>query len=167
AVVLRAVLDLTLVDAQARLLRRDEEAARDLELRIEQLLHSVEGERLRDDGIIVVPTGGGVRMEQPAPVAKVERHLLESERRLDTATHGVQDRVRRVGGGQRRRDLEELLETGAMPRSALGLLRRLDRDRRVLGERDEHLDLVRGRTLSVQGLAHREDSENPSLGIFE
>ena len=56
-VALRAVLDVIGVDPRAGLVVRDEIAARDLEVRIEQRAHRVERHRTQDCGIVHFPAG--------------------------------------------------------------------------------------------------------------
>ena len=133
-VVLRAVPDLAVIDAQAGLLVRHQVAAGDVERRIEEPPDRIERRRLGHDGIVDVPTGGRMRLQQPGErIEQMEGDLLETERGLDAATDRPQDLVGRLGRGQRRRDLEQLFQPGAVSCRARRLLRGFDRDRSVAG----------------------------------
>ena len=86
---------------------------------------------------------------------------------MNAAADRLEDRLRRLRGGQRRRHLQQLLETGAMARRPLRLLRGLDRNRGVGRECAEHFELGIVRPTAAAGLSDREDREHPPFGILE
>ena len=109
-----------------------------------------------------------MRSQQPRlRLREMQRDPLEPECGLDAAAHRPENRIGRLRGRQARRHVEQLLEARTVERCPLGLLSRIDRDRSVLRERDENLDLIGSRPSSVEGLPDREDPEDPALRVLE
>ena len=100
-------------------------------------------------------------------VAQRREHVLEAERVAHAGADSAQDLVGDRLGGQAGRDLEELLERDLVPRRLGRLLRRLHGERGVIGERDEHVELLVGRTAPADRLVDRQDAEQMAVGVAQ
>jgi hypothetical protein len=111
-----------------------------------QLLEQPAGGRLRHDGACL-----GVD-ERRADVAEVEGVA-------NTGAHPAQDLGVGRLPGDARRHRKQLLERALVPRRLCGLACCLDGKRRVVDERDEHLEFVVRRSPAADRLVHRDDPE--------
>ena len=107
------------------------------------------------------------RVEPAVAVAENSEHVLETERVTYARTDCAQDLVRDRLGGQAGRDLEQPLEGDLVPRRGCRLLRRLERKRGVVGERDEHFELFVGGTATADRLVDRQDAEQMAVGVAQ
>ncbi len=157
AVELRAVPGRSIGQDPPCLVVREQEAALDLELRLQQLFELVRSER--DAGVLVVlePDGGGGAVTALA-VQQLHGDLVETECVRDGTAHLREQRIGVACLVQASRHLEQALECVAAGLGASGLLRGLDCDRCVLGDGDEHVDLVSARLAARERLV---DGENP------
>ena len=108
------------------------------------------------------PTDGG-RAVAALVVQQLHRDLVEPERLRDRPAHLGEQRVRVPRLVQAGRDVEQPFERVAVRLGARGLLRRLDGDRGVLGDGDEHVDLVAARLAAGERLVDGEDAEQPAV----
>jgi hypothetical protein len=135
AVAVGGVRDLLPVDAALRLLAREQEAACDLEFRVEECRHVADA-RGRPHRLPVDPPPHRRARLQHARLAVDELggDVFEAERIANAATDVAQDLVGDGLGGEARGDLEQLLEREPVARGLRRLLRGLDRERGVVGE---------------------------------
>ena len=152
--------------ARSRLVVRQQEAAFDLELRVEQRLDVVEED---------APASATLSSSQPTAARgssraglRVDRaatsDVLEAERVADADADAR--RISSALGSRSDRDetVEQLLEREPVARGLGRLLRRLHRERRVVGERDEDVELLVGRAQAAHRLVDGEDAEQVAVG---
>ena len=111
------------------------------------------------------PTAARGSRRPRAGVAQRREHVLEAERVAHAEADRAQDLVRRRLGDQPRRHAEQALEREAVPRGLPALLRGLHRERCVLRERDEHVELLVGRPAPAHRLVDGEDAEQVAVGV--
>ncbi len=101
----------------------------------------------------------------PLPGSTSAAHTLRkpSASRMPAAD-AAQDLVGGHLAGEPRGDGEQLLEGALVPGRVGRLPCGLHGERRVVGERDEHVQLVVGGAHAVDGLVHGEDSEHGPVG---
>ena len=144
----------------------EQEAALDLELRVEQALDLGERHRGVHGRVVDVPPVRGPRPEDArVGLGQVDADVLEAERRVDAVADRLQDLVDREGLGEARGHLKQLLERGPVAGGLLGLLGALDRDRGVVGHRHEHVQLLVGRDAPARGLVDRQDADQVAVGL--
>ena len=97
-------------------------------------------------------------------VQKLDGDLVESECLRDRLADEVKQLARVPGLVQARRHREQALERLAIRLCVRRLLRRLHDDRRVLGDRDEDVDLVAARLPARDRLVDGEDAEELAVG---
>ena len=100
-------------------------------------------------------------------VAKHRKHILKTERIAHAGAHCAQNLVRDRLCGQTGRHLEQLLERDAMPYCLSRLLSRLHRERSVVGQRDEYVEVLVGRTAPAGRLVDGEDAEQMPVGVAQ
>ncbi len=100
-------------------------------------------------------------------VPQGREHVLEAEGVVHACADGPQDLVGDGLRGKARRDLEQPFERNLVSRRARRLLRRLQRERSVVGESDEHFELLVGRTAPADRFVDRQDAEQVAVGVAE
>jgi len=111
AVQLRAVDEDLGREAAPGLVVREQEAALDLELRVEERRDVGERHPRRERLVAERPADGGLRLE-PARrrLDELDRHVLEAERVADALAHRLEDLVGVEPLREARRDAQQLLE---------------------------------------------------------
>src|SRR3954452_7019343 len=160
SVQLRLVDHLARGDALPRNLVRDEEAAGNLELGVEQRGDLQEREALGQQALGPGPPRCGSGHQRDRVVGEqVDADFLEAECVRDPVAHGLQDRVRGERLRQPRGDVHQLLQGRAMPLADDRRLRSRERLRSVMGETDEQSELFVARPQARRRVAERKDPQ--------
>ena len=143
-----------------RLVVGEEVAAFPQEHLVEQRLDLGNGQRRPLLHFLELPAGGRLRHDRAGlRVDEGRADVAEVEGVADAGADPAQDLgVRRLPGDARRYG-EQLLERALVPRRLRRLADRLDGQRRVVDERDEHVELVVRRAAAADRLVHRDDPE--------
>ena len=147
-----------------RLVVGEEVAAFAQEHLVEQRLDLGNGHGLASLHLVEPPAGGGLWDDGAGlRVDKSRADVEEVEGVADAGAHTAQDLGARRLTRDPRRHGEQLLERALMPCRLRRFARRLDGERRVVDERDEHLQIVVRGPEAAERLVHREDPEKESL----
>ena len=98
-------------------------------------------------------------------VRHLERDPVEAERVADPDAHVVQQRVGRKRLLEPRRHPQQLVQRDLVVLARNVLLGALERERRVVGDRRQHLQLGRPGPAARERLAHRDDAQHVPGGV--
>ena len=144
-------------------LAREEEAALDLVVGIEESPRLGRADREVERGIGQAPARSTARHEPAGTVGGGGDDLLEAECLLDPPRDRAEHRLDGLELGQPRRDLEQVDERRAVARGGRRRLCRLDRKPHVRGHRAEQLELVVAGHLARFRLVDGEDPEQRAV----
>ena len=147
---------------------REQVAALDLERRIEQRFDVAQEDAAptRAASSRFQPTAARGSRRPGRRVASAREHVLEAER----VAHAEADRAQDLVASTARRSAatrrsSSRSSASAVPRGLACLLRRLHRERGVLRERDEHVELFVGRPPPAHRLVDGEDAEQVAVRV--
>ena len=141
----------------------DQIAPFDLELRHEQQIQVGVRQAEVEPGIIRLPAGR-TRRREVAAVRKADGDLLELERLLDSARDVLEHRVDGFDVDQRGGEVEQAAQRCAVTGGLGGDLDPLVRHDHMLGEGDEHVDLLIRRPQARPGFVDGHDTEQRPVG---